>query len=291
MTTRNCPLCAEPAAPWFARGGLRRVRCLGCGAVFIDPQPDDAALRAIYGEDYHIGTDDPRQNAAIVAMKRHGARLTLDILKRHAPPGSKVFELGCGRGHFLAEAQAAGYAVWGADIAPDSAQAAGALVGPERVRCGAPEELELPEAGYDVCVLLDVIEHLRDPLDALARLRRCLRPGGLLVLVTPSLDSLSARLLGSRWVEFKDEHLFCFTAQAMHTALARSGFAVRELGGARKALSPEYVLLHFVRFPLPGLGWAARAALAALPQALLRRRFVLPAGGMIVVAQADARQG
>ena len=51
------------------------------------------------------------------------------------------------------------------------------------------------------------------------------------------------------------------------------------------------MLLHFVRFPLPGLGWVARAALAALPQALLRRRFVLPAGGMIVVAQADARQG
>lgn len=288
MTSRICPLCEQAAEAWFERDGLLRARCQGCGAVFIDPQPDDAALRAIYGEDYHIGTGDVPQDAAIVDMKRHGARLTLDILRRHVPPGARLFELGCGRGHFLAEAQAAGYDICGADIAPDSVAAATALVGPGRVRCGVPEELELPDAGYEACVLLDVIEHLRDPLDTLARLRRCLRPGGKLLLVTPSLDSLSARLLGSRWVEFKGEHLFCFTAQAMRIALSRTGFSVRELGGARKALSPEYVLLHFVRFPLPGFGWAARAALGLLPEALLRRRFVVPAGGMFVVAEAGA---
>jgi SAM-dependent methyltransferase len=267
------------------------MRCRGCGLVFIDPQPDDAALSAIYGPDYHIGTGDARQDAAIVDMKRHGARLTLDILKRHVPPGARLFELGCGRGHFLAEAQAAGFDVFGADIAPDSVAAAAALVGPGRVRCGVPEELDLPEAGhddcYDACVLLDVIEHLRNPLDTLTRLRRCLRPGGKIVMVTPSLDSLSARLLGSRWVEFKDEHLFCFSEHAMRSALVLTGFSVRELGGARKALSPEYVLLHFVRFPLPGLGWAARAALGLLPQALLRQRFVVPAGGMFMVAEAS----
>lgn len=289
MASRNCPLCERAAEPWFEREGLLRARCGACGAVFIDPQPDDEALRAIYGEDYHIGTGDPRQDAAIVEMKRHGARLTLEILKRHVAPGARLFELGCGRGHFLAEAQAAGFDVFGADIAPDSVAAAAALVGPGRVRCGVPEELELAEAGFDACVLLDVIEHMRDPLDTLSRLRRSLRPGGKLLMVTPSLDSLSARLLGSRWVEFKGEHLFCFTARAMRTALSRTGFSVRELGGAKKALSPEYVLLHFVRFPLPGLGWAARAALGLLPEALLRRRFVVPAGGMFVVAEADPR--
>jgi len=261
------------------------MRCAGCGVVFIHPQPDDAALRAIYGQNYHIGSGDARQQAAIVAMKRSGARLTLDILKRHAPPGLRLFELGCGRGHFLAEAQAAGFDVYGADIAPDSVAAAGTLVGPERLRCGMPEDLDLPEANYDVCVLLDVIEHMRDPLDTLARMRRCLRPGGRLLMVTPSLDSLSARLLGRHWVEFKDEHLFCFSARAMETALRRTGFAVLELGPARKVLSPEYVLLHFARFPLAGLGWAARAALGALPETLLRRRFVLPAGGLFVVAE------
>jgi SAM-dependent methyltransferase len=254
--------------------------------VFLHPQPDDEALRAIYGVQYHIGSGDERQQAAIVEMKRAGARLTLEVLRRHAAPGAKLFELGCGRGHFLAEAQAAGFDVFGADIAPDSVAAAGALVGPERMRCGMTEELDLPEAAFDVCVLLDVIEHMRDPLDTLARMRRCLRPGGTLLMVTPSLDSLSARLLGTHWVEFKDEHLFCFSKLAMKLALERTGFVVRELGAARKVLSPEYVLLHFARFPLPGLGWAARAGLSLLPMALLRQRLALPAGGMVVVARA-----
>lgn len=291
MTSPCCLVCGGASPFRFSLRGWRRYACQDCGLIFVHPQPDDEELRAIYSEGYHLGGGDQRQQAATLEMKRQTARLVLGILGRHARPGCRLFELGCGRGHFMAEAQVAGYEVSGADIAPDSVAAAEGLVGAGRVSCGVPEELGLEPGSIDVAVLLDVIEHLRDPVSALRHVRRWLAPDGLLMMVTPSLDSLSSRFMGRRWVEYKDEHLFSFGVQSMRRLLEVAGFAILEAGSARKVLSLEYVLLHFERFPLPGLGWAAGAALAVLPEGLLRRRFVLPAGGMFVVARGEGATG
>ena len=61
----------------------------------------------------------------------------------------------------------------------------------------------LPSESFDVVLLTEVLEHLRDyPLKALLETRRLLRPGGLLVLTTPNAASLQnrARLLLGRSV-------------------------------------------------------------------------------------------
>ena len=68
---------------------------------------------------------------------------------------------------------------------------------------GDVETMELPlEPGsFDVVLCGDVIEHLRDPVAALARLRPLLRPGGRLVLSTPNVANWAIRLslLAGRW--------------------------------------------------------------------------------------------
>jgi 2-polyprenyl-3-methyl-5-hydroxy-6-metoxy-1,4-benzoquinol methylase len=61
----------------------------------------------------------------------------------------------------------------------------------------------LPSESFDVVLLTEVLEHLRDyPLKALVETGRLLRPGGLLVLTTPNAASLQnrARLLLGRSV-------------------------------------------------------------------------------------------
>jgi 2-polyprenyl-3-methyl-5-hydroxy-6-metoxy-1,4-benzoquinol methylase len=61
----------------------------------------------------------------------------------------------------------------------------------------------LPSESFDVVLLTEVLEHLRDyPLKALVETRRLLRPGGLLVITTPNAASLQnrARLLLGRSV-------------------------------------------------------------------------------------------
>jgi SAM-dependent methyltransferase len=64
------------------------------------------------------------------------------------------------------------------------------------VHTGTVEDADFPTEYFDVITLWDVLEHLPDPMKALRILWRWLKPEGLLLLNTPNLDSLDARVFG-----------------------------------------------------------------------------------------------
>ena len=98
----------------------------------------------------------------------------------------------------------------------------------EVVRC-ALEEVELPEHAFDVAVLWHVLEHLADPATALERARGWLAPDGRLLVGVPNIDSLQARLGGSRWFQLDPQrHLVHFTPRGLGRLLERTGFRVAE---------------------------------------------------------------
>ena len=110
----------------------------------------------------------------------------------------------------------------------------------------------IPAEYFDVVAASDVIEHTRSPKDFLEKAYALLRPGGLIFLVTPSLDSWSRKLLGNRWMEYKVEHLFYFGQKSLSRLLTDVGFEPPMFAVNRKVLSLDYVYRHFDRFPCPG---------------------------------------
>jgi SAM-dependent methyltransferase len=93
-----------------------------------------------------------------------------------------------------------GWDASGVEIAPDCALEAARISGTS-VACG--DFVEVPLSGsYDVIVMLDVIDHFRDPRASVARAFELLSPGGLLVIETGDLGAPWARLLGERWYFF-----------------------------------------------------------------------------------------
>jgi SAM-dependent methyltransferase len=83
-------------------------------------------------------------------------------------------------GAAAARARGKGYVVW--DVAPQDVP------------------LALPvEESFNIVVLTNAVEHLQNPLLVLRRLRQVLRPGGLLVLNLPNLDSAHAEIFGPTW--------------------------------------------------------------------------------------------
>src|SRR5918911_194759 len=63
---------------------------------------------------------------------------------------------------------------------------------------GILEEAAFPAGWFDAVFMIDVIEHLADPVRTLAEVARVLRPGGTLCLVTPDASAVAARLAGAR---------------------------------------------------------------------------------------------
>jgi len=104
----------------------------------------------------------------------------------HLRLGMRLLDLGCGPGSItlgLAEAVAPGEVV-GVDLQPSQvaqAQALSAARGVKNVRFEVADvyRLPFPDGSFDAVFAHVVLMHLREPVRALAEMRRVLRPGGV----------------------------------------------------------------------------------------------------------------
>jgi len=119
-----------------------------------------------------------------------------------------------------------------------------------------------PDVGgrlFDVVALCDVIEHVSRPVALLRAARRCVNPDGLIVIVTPDVDSWMARIMGARWWHFRPAHIGYFTPHTIAAALAVTGLTLERM--------ESYVW----RFPL---GYLLERVGAYLPTGGLVRRLL-----------------
>jgi SAM-dependent methyltransferase len=78
---------------------------------------------------------------------------------------------------------------------------------------------------FDGIVMTEVIEHVRDPIGVLRKLKSYLKREGWIFVTTPNNQSLRARLLRGRWPErLKYGHLHLFSRRALGKSLTAAGF-------------------------------------------------------------------
>ncbi|MBI2814968.1 MAG: class I SAM-dependent methyltransferase [Opitutae bacterium] len=286
-----CPLCGgRDFTPVCQAAGHPVVCCTGCRLHRLNPQPSDAELAEIYHPHYSFFGDDPGAAECVSRAKQATADHYLHLLARAGVTGGGLLEVGCGDGDFLLRAARRNFSVEGIDYSPHSCAKAQAKLGPAaRIHRGEIGVLADRRESYDLCVACDVIEHVRRPDVFLQTVHRLLRPGGRMFLVTPDLDYLAARLMRSRWLEFKAEHMYYYTPRTLQRQLVQAGFTDIRLLGGTKLLSLDYVTRHFITYPVVGLTPALRLLRAVLPVSWVQRPWLLPAGGMIALARKPGR--
>jgi SAM-dependent methyltransferase len=256
--TAHCGLCGAPGHPFLVKRGVDVFLCSSCGNGFVPSFAIPENLEAIYSQAYFEGgeaTGYPGYLADRELLLRNFAE-RLAFVERARPPGRRLLDVGAAYGLLLKVAREAGWDASGVELAPDCALEAARISGAS-VACG--DFLRVPLPGpYDVIVMLDVIEHLRDPTAAVARAFELLAPGGLLVIETGDLRAPWARLLGQKWY-FLDPpaHLFYLTHEGLTRLLRGVGFA----GDIRVERAGRRVSAANICFKLA----------AAAPEGLLRR--------------------
>ncbi|MEV5961606.1 class I SAM-dependent methyltransferase [Kribbella sp. NPDC051952] len=285
----SCILCGETGAfrPRGAKGGYSIEECPACGLVQLVPTPTAETLRALYeGDTYFDGEAGTGYSEYEDQEQEYLATFREDVRRiRQYIPSGRILEVGCGYGYFLQAALDAGYDAYGIDLSPAAVKWA-AMRHPGRVFRGLLEEVpEIQDQQYDVIFGSHLIEHLTDPGDLLATASRLLKPGGLMVLVTPNIKSLLSRVSGSRWVSFKiPEHVSYYDPGTITTLLNRNGYTVRTVDSAyqyyalpfistrvRELLDPVSRLVP----PIERLGW------------LRKRKLRVTSGSMRVIASRD----
>lgn len=148
---------------------------------------------------------DPKHLEALIAVERsywwHVAKreLVLELLLRHAPPPGVLIEGGVGGGANAEAFRDLGYEVRGFDLMPQAVEHCRAL-GFSGVRTHDLQEPWPVEPGSArAVVMLDVIEHVRDPVRVLCHAAAVLAPEGGMIVTVPAIPTLMGpwdRMLG-----------------------------------------------------------------------------------------------
>jgi len=114
------------------------------------------------------------------------------VLTRFAKPGDRAVDLGAGSGLLATRMKGLGWNVMGAD---QDANGFKANIPFQQVDLNDPEfSKQLGEKEFAMVTAVEVIEHVEAPIGLLRNARRLLRPGGLVVITTPNVDSVPARV-------------------------------------------------------------------------------------------------
>ncbi len=219
-----CPVCA--ATRFHRVAGLDRrfkrlptVMCEHCGLLYTNPMPDETELARYYEKyyrfDYQLVTTKPTDKHR---RKRHAeAAGRIANLDGFLPENARVLDFGCGSGEFVEDMLARGYDAHGFEPGEAYGSDARSRLG-ERIQVARWQDVQFgPD--FDLVTCFHVIEHLRDPLTAVAAMASWIRPGGRIYIEVPDLGSEPFKGIGG----FHFAHVVGFNSFNLQLAAARVG--------------------------------------------------------------------
>lgn len=106
--------------------------------------------------------------------------------------------------------------------------------------CGTLEKADFAPNYFDVIILADVLEHFFDPRGELESLRRILKPGGILYISTPDIDSFTSRVFKAKWWGIQKGHLYYYSKRTLSNLLDVCGFDPQGYSSYRRVFSVAY---------------------------------------------------
>lgn len=221
MENIDCSLCGSARSRLLFRRKDHRlqvteelfdvVRCRDCGMVYVNPRPDEEAIKQYYTNEFYDAERAPED--ALVSIKPR-----LDGMYGHVrdlPPGT-LLDVGCFKGEFLETMRRHGWEVHGVEL-----HARPPNLFNLDIHYGPIELAPFASASFDLITIWAVLEHVLDPRGILTACRRLLKPDGRLIVLVPNFNSLPGRYMQHDDVP---RHITMFTKATLYRLLRETGF-------------------------------------------------------------------
>lgn len=284
---KPCTICRDDPSHrtevCFAAGDFTVLQCLSCGLVYVDHAWDEEVTNAppdAYPAD--LSFDEFAEIARLRFRARHPLyEVGLNLLETHSGERGRLLDIGCGTGHWLQVSERRGWEPFGLDLSTYCVEFVRQTMAYD-VSAGTVEDCSWPDGFFDAATLWGVIEHMNDPSHTLQILHRKLRKGALILIDTPTEESLLKRIsrclyrlsLGRfTWhIRFfyglPPGHVYSFTTATLSKLLHLSGYHLVEVVPAESSVI-EVVdkwtcakpgLTRLAMFSTSALFWLARVS-------------------------------
>jgi glycosyltransferase involved in cell wall biosynthesis len=197
--------------------------CLKCGMFFVDRKETDNVLTDYYKnqplDKNYLEGERPRRRSFVRVLKQ--------LKKITNNSGGDILDIGCNTGFFLSEAQKFSYGAYGIELSGEAATYAKEKLNLKNVSQGSIEDLGdiFNRKKFDVITMFDVLEHLEEPRPFLKELSKYLKPGGVIIMTIPMIDSPGAAILGKHWHALLPSHINYFTKSSLEDLYSSLGYS------------------------------------------------------------------
>jgi len=133
----------------------------------------------------------------------------------------------------------------------------------------------VPDKSVNVAVMIQVLDHLLDPVATLVELHQKLQPGAKLLLVTHNEKSLLRKIVGTKWPAFCLQHPQIYNPKTITKLLDEAGYDVNSITNSKNYFEFGFLLKHLL--------WAFGIKVNSLP-AILNFTIPLKLGNMMTIA-------
>ena len=239
----KCPVCKNEISIVWLKSENRHGRslqephnefnvyqCHACGLLGLpEVETDESYYKLYYPQGYHVPTQNALLGRAWGRVSSFLVKNKIDRIKRFVKTPCKLLDVGCGDGGFLKHLDKNMFDAYGLEPVKEAVERA-KHAGLNVFKGNILQDRLAPES-YDVVTLWHVFEHIKEPREALNRINAMLKPGGVLAMSMPNVNSLAFRKGGKYWFHLDSpRHLWLYNETNINKLLLAENFQVEYCG-------------------------------------------------------------
>lgn len=241
--SNNCPICNsynvreffhvemnendkryhESALIKFAKKDFIHFKCNSCHFVYL-PKPENMILDEYYNSEYY------RTNFCNIEKEQF--KEFTDKIVKITPflKGKKILDIGCALGISLKAYTAKGYQAYGMENSEFAVNMARKNTTFTVMQQSIENKTNWENDFFDGITMVDVLEHLSNPIFALKEANRVLKNGGILYIHTLNFNGIGRKIDKMDWTLLNPPaHLSYFTPRTLRYALNNMGFSIIQM--------------------------------------------------------------
>lgn len=236
---------------------------------------------------YETFHNDKRLQKRIIDDNNFTYRELISLMKPYLDKVNNVLDIGCGVGTIDFFLASKGKNVTGIEISSNAVKIARLnakqfMLDKKILFINASFPSKIPAIKYDLVIFSEVIEHLKDDSKAIKDIWRVLKPGGLLIITTPSKSAPLYRLGLLSNFDKEVGHLRRYTLSDLSNLVKNSGFQILETGKHEGILRNFLFTNKYASKTLRFVRWGVADVITMIDKASIQ---ILGASNLSIVAK------